>query len=241
MAVVDARMPRQLTIDGKRFRARVFPVKGKEVELYRVNVLAAALDRKSSRSYFQWEYVKLVPRPVFVTREVTKMGYHRRWFSREQILNLVKVYQRFPMRAGARLGRYFFTAFRAVFYTLHEISDTDLDTLLIETLKDFPPPPRGTMPDEARNTIFAKQIADAIRAKNPRVEILRNDESGSYSQIPAAPRRFGLSSRGHQDGSEPGKATPQPRRYFSQAERAKREAALVQPSDRAISRSKKDS
>jgi hypothetical protein len=110
---LDATKAGVLTINGKRFKARRYTVQGREIELYTTKVLASALGRNPD-IVRRWENFGLIPPPLFVIVGGTLEG--RRWYSREQIVNLFQVRNHVPFSAAhANLRDKFFALFRAVF------------------------------------------------------------------------------------------------------------------------------
>src|ERR1044072_4434176 len=98
MAILDTRQARVLVIDGKPYKARVFSLTGRQVELYPIRVLARALDRTPTMVTL-WEKANLIPQAIFRLKSQEK-HYILRWYSREQIINLHQVMNRFPFSAG---------------------------------------------------------------------------------------------------------------------------------------------
>jgi hypothetical protein len=113
--MLDSTKTGELWIDARRFKARTYAVESGLVELYPVGVLARALNRRP-HTLIMWERVGLMPPPWFqlTGAEATRI---KRWYSREQILNLYQVKNRFPYSAGnQKLRNHFFTALNQVFY-----------------------------------------------------------------------------------------------------------------------------
>lgn len=111
---LDSAKTGRLIINGKRYKAtHTVTVAGQPVELYKPQVLAAALDR-TSRSIRNWEVEGLIPKPLFEVRGIPTEG--RRWYSREQIINLWQTHNRFPFSARQHhLREQFFALFNQVF------------------------------------------------------------------------------------------------------------------------------
>lgn len=111
---LDQSKKRSLVIGGKKYRAHVFIPAGKEIELYSVQALARALHRNPHTLYV-WERQGLLPKPLFVVTG-TPLQEMRRWYSREQIVNLWQVWNRFPYANGrSQFKAAFFTALKMVF------------------------------------------------------------------------------------------------------------------------------
>lgn len=107
--------PGELIINGKKHKALIYPLEGRTIELYRVGALADALE-KTSQLIIKWEKDKLFPKPLY-RMQGSGFGNCKRWYSKEQIVNLRKVWMLFPLRKGA--GRHknnFFKTVHRVFY-----------------------------------------------------------------------------------------------------------------------------
>jgi hypothetical protein len=111
---VDATREDVLVIDGKKYHARVFDVNGIKLELYTVGALAKALGRWIG-TIQDWEKDGLIPKPIFKVTGNTHVE-RLRWYSRQQIVNIYQVSNRFPFTAGRpHLKDVFFTAINKVF------------------------------------------------------------------------------------------------------------------------------
>ena len=129
MSLIDARKPRQLTINGKTFKARVYAVNGREIELYKVQAFVMAIN-KTHKTFLKWESLKQVPGVLFTVKNA---GNCKRWFSREQILNIAKVFQLYPLRQGKpEFKEAFFRAYRAVFYSQQEMTTAEIEEKIKE-------------------------------------------------------------------------------------------------------------
>jgi len=116
----------ELRVEGRVYKGRTFTVKGKEVELYKVGVLAHALD-KTTQTIEMWEKDGDFPHPMYKISG-TGLGHCRRWYSKEQIINVQNVWRHFPYRKGHPATRKeFFDTIKAVFY------QTGIVTLKIRT------------------------------------------------------------------------------------------------------------
>ena len=115
--------PGELNIDGKTFKGVTYNIEGRDIELYRIGALAAALD-KTPQQIVEWERLGLFPKPCFrISGE--GLGHCERWYSKEQIINIRKVWKIFPLRRGA--GRHktnFFHFVKQVFYKFNIVTLT---------------------------------------------------------------------------------------------------------------------
>jgi hypothetical protein len=112
--LLDATKPGVLVIGGQTYRPSIFQVGGRELELYTLGVLAKALG-KIGNTVREWEYSGLIPKPIFRVSGSPRTE-SRRWYSRQQIVNLHQVKNRFPFSAGRPyLKGLFFAAFNRVF------------------------------------------------------------------------------------------------------------------------------
>lgn len=113
----------ELLIHGKRHKGRIFTVNGEDLELYRVGALADAL-KKSPQTIAIWEKEGLIPKSMF--RITGKgLGHCRRWYSREQIINIYQVWKLFPLTTGAgHHAKPFFEGIRKVFHQTRVVTVT---------------------------------------------------------------------------------------------------------------------
>jgi hypothetical protein len=113
MSMIDKSKKGELRVNGRQFRGRVFTVNDRDVELYPIGALAAALG-KTTQAIELWEKAGDFPKSMF--RISGKgMGHCKRWYSREQILNIVTVYQMFPYAKGKTILK------EAFFHTLRQV------------------------------------------------------------------------------------------------------------------------
>jgi hypothetical protein len=176
---IDSSLDHVLIIDGKRHKGRLYNVGGKAFEVYKVKTLAEALG-KTTAAIEKWEIYGWFPKPLFYVRS-DRIGICRRWYSREQILNLHDVICALPYGRGNGHRHYkdqFFKTVRAVF--AHRVRVKVKGTPhVIERPKDRDPVgiPAGT-PDDGQNHGAGSQdrVAPKRRASTDR------------SQRPAAPK-----------------------------------------------------
>lgn len=110
----------ELIIHGKKYRAVVYDIDGREVELYRIGALAHALEH-TVQQVCNWEREGLFPKPLY--KISGGFGNCNRWYSKEQITNLRKVWVAFPLRKGHyKCKKDFFKYARIVFYKPHIVT-----------------------------------------------------------------------------------------------------------------------
>lgn len=125
---IEQRRPEELIINGKTHRGITYHVDGKDVELYRVGALAAALE-KSSIQIVKWERLHLFPKPMYRLAERSGFGHCSRWYSREQIVNIRKIWKAFPFGRGRmHVKAHFFDNVKKVFYKTNIITITVKET-----------------------------------------------------------------------------------------------------------------
>ena len=125
---VDATKKGVLIIDGRKYRGHIYLVSGREVEVYALNVLGAAIG-KSSNTIRRWEKNGELPPPLFVV--VGQGVENQRWYSRQQIVNLYQVHNRFPFSQGKpHFREAFFSAIAHVFYeeNIIDVANTSFRT-----------------------------------------------------------------------------------------------------------------
>jgi hypothetical protein len=113
---IDTSRPYELRINGKRYKGRLFNVAGDTVEVYKVRTLADALG-KTTAAIEKWENNNLFPKPIYYVKG-DSVGICRRWYAREQIINLHNVIRLIPYGRGNGHRHHkqaFFAAIRKVF------------------------------------------------------------------------------------------------------------------------------
>jgi len=113
----------ELLVHGKRFKARVFDINGRVVELYKVGALSAALERTTG-TLEMWEKAGILPTPLYRMRGSVQGALRcKRWYSKEQIINLRKVWRVLPYGQGQmHLRDAFIKAVKHVFYLKDVVS-----------------------------------------------------------------------------------------------------------------------
>jgi hypothetical protein len=108
MVTLDATVKGKLTLNGVVHTGRLFQIAGKELELFRIGTLAAALD-KSTQALILWEKAGLLPKPMYSLTGLA-VGHCKRWYAKEQVINLHNLWTLIPYGRGrADLKAAFFT------------------------------------------------------------------------------------------------------------------------------------
>jgi hypothetical protein len=177
-ATLDATKPGILTINGKKYRGKVFHVNGQELEIYSIQALAQAVGR-TIKSLWIWEQRGDIPRPLF-TITGTRRQEMRRWYSRTQIVNLHQVSNRFPFSRGRM-------HFRAPFF---ELFNTLFDEGEIVDASQVPVTATPGIPE-----VFPAQRRQRIASASAQSEGNRNVAAQTVRPVfPVAPE---IDVRGH--------------------------------------------
>jgi len=95
----DTKMIKRVERRGRRFKVTA----DTEVDLFPISVLAEALDR-TTQTIMQWERLGLFPKPMYIVTETIRI---RRWYSRDQILGIVKLMKRYKKAKKTAIGMHF--------------------------------------------------------------------------------------------------------------------------------------
>lgn len=172
-----------LIVQGKKYKAKKFHVGAQVIELYPIQVLGKAI-KKSVQTIRLWERSGEFPKPLYRVTGI-HLGSAKRWYSREQIINLYQAKNRFPYSAGRR-------EFRESFFALVKAVFDEGEVIDVSTISVNPTKPAVKKHSDQPKSVSNRQVAEpAARriAKVPRSGQAVRTTQSSYPRHAASNHR----------------------------------------------------